>query len=77
MFDVQVLRATVASRCFSDDCDAVLCILSGHPLGGWHLASLRWGTFLRTETALRDLGGAAGWRLMAIAHPQPFKMTFA
>lgn len=55
MIDVQVLRATVAStivRCFLDDCDAVL---SGRPLGGWHLASLRWGTFLRTEPALRDL----------------------
>lgn len=58
------------SRCFLDDCDAVL---SGRPLGGWHLASLRWGTFLRTEPALRDLWGAAGWGLMAIAHSQPFK----
>lgn len=55
MIDVQVLRATVASTIVGAFWMTVMQSLAGPPLGGWHLASLRWGTFLRTEPALRDL----------------------
>ena len=43
MIDVKVLRATMANRRYLDDCDAVLCIPTGRPLGVWHLASRSWG----------------------------------
>lgn len=44
MIDVKVLRAAMAnSRRYLDNCDAVLCIPPGRPLGVWHLASRSWG----------------------------------